>query len=173
MKITQKIQQGMAQAGIILLLAFFSGIVFNHFNSSGIRLLPPVQSVQNEVTATDSVGLETTGEPQLISPEQAFRFFETQSAIFIDARKSEHYEFGHIPGARLLTWAGMETPPAIPADLNPDQLLVIYCSDPGCEMAVELAYFLAENGYHRLYLFEGGWEAWSAGNFPTETGVAL
>lgn len=172
MQILKKIKQAVRQAIYILLLAMVTGLGFNYFHSNGIPLRAPQHSLSDAILSPDSSGLGTDREPQLISTEAAFRLFEARTAIFLDARKPEHYEFGHIPGARLLTWTGNETPPALPANLNYGQEIVVYCSDPGCEMAVELAYFLAGNGFRNISIFEGGWDAWSAANYPIETGMS-
>jgi len=172
MQISKKIKQAIWQATIILLLAMVTGLGFNHFHSRGIPLQAPQHPLPDAISAPDSSRPNSEREPQLISAETALRLFEARTAIFVDARKAEHYEFGHIPGARLITWMGNEMPPEIPPDLNPDQEIVVYCSDPGCEMAVELAYFLAGNGFRNISIFEGGWDAWSTANYPIETGVS-
>lgn len=171
MKIKEKIRQGIFETIIILMVASVSGVIFNHFNSKGISLIARTQKAAPIVNTRAIRQSDNFSEPAFISLEQAVALFENKTAIFVDARKPEHYEYGHIPGARLISWTGLEKPPEIPADLHPKQLIVVYCSDPGCEMAAELAFFLFENGYSRLRIFEGGWEAWRLTNLPTEKGI--
>lgn len=48
------------------------------------------------------------------------------------------------------------------------QLVVTYCSGPGCDTSLKLANRLAGLGFSNVIRFTGGIEAWKAAGFPVE-----
>jgi len=93
--------------------------------------------------------------------------------VFVDARKDDDFEAGHIPGAiqcnpyevegyidRVLSHLG-----------NADRVIV-YCGGGDCQDSVFLCRELLEYKvpYNKLYLFEGGWNEWTQRKMPTESG---
>ena len=50
-----------------------------------------------------------------------------------------------------------------------DDGFVVYCSDDDCGSSEELAYLLQEQGFSKIYLFNGGWKQWVDNNLPIES----
>lgn len=99
-----------------------------------------------------------------VTPAEAFRLFEDRGALFIDARETERYEAGHVPGAVNLE---PDTPVAILRTLPLGQLAVIYCDGPECGASARLADRLAAvTDPARLLILAGGWPAWDQSGYP-------
>jgi rhodanese-related sulfurtransferase len=77
----------------------------------------------------------------------------------VDARSSEHYDAGHVPGA-------VNAPSGLGADL-PDGLLVLYCWGPGCNGADGAAARLTAQG-RQVKTMLGGFEYWVREGQPVE-----
>jgi len=108
------------------------------------------------------------------SAQEAWNLFQ-QQAVFLDARRSEDYAAGHIAGARSFSvWEGdIETKlQQLPAQgVSPDSPIVTYCSGGNCEDSAILAEKLADLGYTRIYVYEGGFPEWQQQGRPVETGA--
>ena len=85
-----------------------------------------------------------------------------ESALWIDARSSEEFARGHVPGALPLNednWAD-QLPPVLAA-WSPSRRLVVYCSRKTCNASHDVAERLRhEAGLTKVYVLEGGWEEW-------------
>jgi rhodanese-related sulfurtransferase len=101
-----------------------------------------------------------------------FALQQTGEALIYDVRPAFIYRLGHIPGA--VSWpkssfdsqiAQRET--EIRAAKAAKKPVVIYCTDLACPDARTVAYALADRG-HSVTILEGGWDAWKAGDLPTE-----
>lgn len=74
-----------------------------------------------------------------------------------------HYQAKHIPGSILI-----DTPEKGIAELNKDDEIVVYCSNPTC-VASQFAYHLLEkNGYEHIHRYAGGIEDWEKAGYPLE-----
>jgi len=170
-----QLKQAIREAGVLLAIASIIGFLFNHFSERGIPLIasPISMSQASDSTiavAADSLAPSPSGfeEPVMLTLAQAFQLFTSKHVAFVDARKSDLYALGHIKGAISLPWLGPEAPAKIPESLPTIQPLIVYCEDRECDSAAELAYFLFDQQYFRVYVFQGGWEEWSAANYPSE-----
>ncbi|MEU6599380.1 rhodanese-like domain-containing protein [Streptomyces flaveolus] len=86
--------------------------------------------------------------------------------VAVDARSTESWDQGHIPGAVHLPTALI--PEQAAQLLDPDVPVVTYCWGPGCNGATRAALALAELGYQVKELL-GGFEYWAREGFPYET----
>jgi adenylate cyclase len=93
---------------------------------------------------------------------------------FIDVGRS--FVFGYIPGAKSLRWSRPSFSFAIPREFNEMRLLdmvdkrqeiVIYTSDNVSDAALASAYSV-DRGFHKIYFFQGGLEAWKSAGYPVE-----
>ena len=102
-------------------------------------------------------------------------FFERQQsgqALILDVRPAFYYSLGHVPGA--LNWprnrfdSELTTfEPKIEAARAAGKPVFLYCTDLACPDALNVATRLSQRG-HTVAILEGGWEAWKAGELPTE-----
>jgi rhodanese-related sulfurtransferase len=93
------------------------------------------------------------------------------NVCFLDARLPELYAQGHITGALNLPREhyGEYRDQILPL-LHKDKLIVIYCESEECDVALELAETLLNEGFQRIAVFEGGWEEWQNSGYPISTG---
>jgi rhodanese-related sulfurtransferase len=87
------------------------------------------------------------------------------SAIWIDARPEDEFTKEHVPGAILLNedrWN--ELLPQMLATWSPEKRVVVYCSSQSCGSSREVARRLRKEAQMKnVFVLEGGWEAWRAG----------
>jgi rhodanese-related sulfurtransferase len=98
-------------------------------------------------------------------PKQTYQqVIDSGQAIFwIDARSQAAYDQGHIENAVLLNedhWNRLF--PGFLKRWNPDQMIVVYCSDSGCTRSQEVAARLRKElgGNLKISVLKGGYEGW-------------
>jgi rhodanese-related sulfurtransferase len=108
-------------------------------------------------------------EFEIASPGEAQRLFEEGHVLFVDARASDDFARGHIPGAISLPIGEFE------ADIKGfrqahalTQPIVTYCSGRLCQDSHELAQRLMEQGYTDVKVFIDGFPGWEAEGYPVE-----
>ena len=52
--------------------------------------------------------------------------------------------------------------------LDPDDDIVVYCSNPGCVASIAAYKMLTENGYRNVRRYAGGLEGWEEAGYPLE-----
>lgn len=110
-----------------------------------------------------------------ITSLQAFAAFKA-GLPFLDARRSEDFEAGHIQGAHCLpVWESNLDEHLIrfeaSANATPETPLVIYCAGGGCDDSHLLANRLRRMGYRRLWIYTDGFPDWKAQNRPAAKGA--
>lgn len=97
-------------------------------------------------------------------------------ATFIDARRSQVYEQGHIAGALSMPVWESDIDERIAdfygAGYDPEAPLVIYCSGGECEDSHMLAQKLWGIGYNNIRIYPAGWPEWSGKGLPLARGRA-
>jgi rhodanese-related sulfurtransferase len=81
----------------------------------------------------------------------------------VNALGAWEYEAAHIPGSLHFS-----TPAETLNELDPDDEIVVHCSNPSCMASVALYRFLERNGYRDLRRFAGGLQEWQAAGYPLE-----
>lgn len=101
-----------------------------------------------------------------------FALQQADGVLIFDVRPGFVYNLGHIPGA--ISWPKnsfqSQLPvhePEIAAARAAKKPVVLYCVDLACPDARTVASLLAARG-HSVAVLEGGWDAWKAGDLPTE-----
>ena len=105
-----------------------------------------------------------------VTTAQAKRLLDEKRATFIDARRADQFEKGHIPGS--LNIYAYEFGDNIPKIMNlpKDRLIVIYCDGGLCELSHDLSDELITFGFKRIVIYQGGWEEWNETDHPKATG---
>jgi rhodanese-related sulfurtransferase len=138
---------------------------------------PPITTTGKEDPAEEEMSKKDFGF-QTVSVAQAIEFFNDPMAeikvyLFVDARDDKHYGEGHIPGAIQADHYQL--------DLYLDNLIqyaeaaekiIVYCNGGDCEDSIYMCQDLEGMGISHdiIYLFVGGWEAWTKNDMPIETG---
>lgn len=170
-----RFEKAFKEAICIILFAALAGLIFNTLSSKAIPLMVEprllkhaADSLLNESVDSLEISEEGFKEPHVITLEQAYKLYISKKALFIDARKSQFYETGHIKGAINIPWHGPEEKATIPENLSTNQLIITYCEGIECDSSVELAYFLFDTGFYRVQIFYTGLEEWLNANYPIE-----
>lgn len=150
------------QGAAIVLLATAIGLLVNQIRPGRLTLVPDWP--QEVELAPES------GECMVISFDEAQDLFWSGAAVFLDARSSELYQQGHIPGARNLPWESVdEYCDAVIVEIPEDALIITYCDGEGCELSTELALDLFYQGYQNIRVLPNGWNLWVEHQLPSET----
>ena len=154
---------GIALGALAILLGSATlGIVVNHFSPRGIPIF----------ARGDQEGLPLPPGLLAISPEEARRMLDDESAIFLDARSPEEYAEGHIRGARSLPLEAFEESYMDVAEqIESAASAVVYCEGIECADAVRTAERLLEAFPGKVYVLELGWRAWLEAGYPKTAGA--
>jgi len=77
------------------------------------------------------------------------------------------YDHMHIPGS-----LHFNTPHEAVAQLRPDEEIVVYSSTKWCHKSIDTYLVLQSHGFNKLYLYDGGLEAWQDACYPLEGGCS-
>lgn len=149
---------------------------------------PPAPAVPAAATVvpadmTDPMGIAAVPEgndlpviPDLGRPLQmqlpaVKRFFDAKAALMVDAREPGEFAEGHIPGAINMPYDQVITDPARIEALDPQgKAIIIYCGGGTCEVSMNLAFRMVEQGKKKVLVFMGGWPEWQAAGYPVSKG---
>jgi rhodanese-related sulfurtransferase len=98
----------------------------------------------------------------------AYDLFQKGKAVFIDARGAQEYEDAHIKGAISIPAGSPAEEIAKFKDQLKGRVLVTYCHGVGCHLSDKTAFALYDAGYRKIKIFFGGWNEWTAANYPLE-----
>jgi rhodanese-related sulfurtransferase len=141
------------------------GVVVNHVSPQGVSLLAAHSD------DAEAPPLELPAGLSSLPLDQAQAMFESESALFIDARPPEEYGEGHIPGARNLPAYEFEEYFLDLMDLVEEAAtVVVYCGGVECSDSIQVAERLLEIGHSDIRVFENGWRAWSEAGGPVNEG---
>ena len=104
----------------------------------------------DEITAADALALE-----------------KKEGIIWLDARRREQFNKGHIPGALLLNiyeWEDLMIPVVNALSDGPRRTVIIYCDAQKCAASRELREKIINFGLGEfdIRVLHGGWPAWQA-----------
>ena len=102
---------------------------------------------------------------QSINAAELAERIEAGDVLILDVRPELEYQAGHIPEARSIPIAELETRLE---ELRRDQEIIAYCRGPYCVFADEAVALLQRHGYRARRLVEG-LPDWQALNLPVET----
>jgi len=153
---------------ILLVVSIALAMLVNFLSPSGIALVGQWDTSQGVITASPS-GTEEEKPEEINSVARAKEIFDNGNVLFVDARSSDNYEDGHIPGAISLPVGQFDG--QIESFLNqhpPDALIVTYCSGRTCEDSHNLAQLLYDVGFTNVRVFIDGFPGWKAEGYPIE-----
>jgi len=114
------------------------------------------------------------GLPYLEVAGDVAQRLQAAGALIIDARRSDAYERGHIPGARSIAiWErdADEKIGALQKEAIPfEQVMVVYCSGGDCEDSKILSEKLGMTGFYNIYVYKEGFPDWERRGLPVHRG---
>jgi rhodanese-related sulfurtransferase len=93
-----------------------------------------------------------------------------REGVIIDSRLPEYYQEGHIVGAINIPFEEIDHYVTKFSEIPQDTMAVLYCDGVGCDLAYDLAIYMITVGYSNVYVYDGGWEEWSAAALPVVKG---
>ncbi len=105
-----------------------------------------------------------------IEMESAKKLYDDKLAVFLDARGSREYDTGHIYGAIYMPARELLKGIIDPVKILPDKqaVLISYCDGGECELSLDIAKELSEQGYQNIFVLGEGYPGWETAGYPTE-----
>lgn len=100
-----------------------------------------------------------------ISPEQAWHLINEEDAVLVDVRDMQRFSYSRPQGAFHLTNHSYGD---FQDEYDFDQPVIVSCYHGVSSQNV--AQFLVEQGYERVYSVKGGFDGWVRAGLPIETG---
>lgn len=117
------------------------------------------------VVFTEYQRLTRVGKP--LGPMQATRLRNDEDGIVVDVRARKDFEAGHVMGAQSIPQG--EIAQAVNQIKKYTERPVILYDEGGFD-AERAAKTLQKNGFHRLYVLDGGMPAWRKADMPVQSG---
>lgn len=108
--------------------------------------------------------------PTDIGTDAAFRLWDENLALFIDARPVEEYEAGHVPGAFNVPPSKISGISALLDFMGPGDRIVVYCEGGSCDASHLVAIRLEDLGITTVYIDVDGYPGWTAAGHETADG---
>ena len=160
----QTIREMVILVGVSVILAMAT----NYLSPKGIALIGQWDTSKGIITA-NTRGKDDYRVAEIDQVTDAAKIFYDDDTLFVDARSTEDYENGHIPGAISLPVGQFDQ--RIETFLQrypPDQPIITYCSGRTCEDSHELALLLSDVGFREVRVFIDGFPGWEAEGYPIE-----
>jgi rhodanese-related sulfurtransferase len=145
----------------ILLVSVALGLIVNHLSARGLPVLQQVEAGHVPLPkGLREFTLEQT-KAALVSP----------SAVLLDARSPEEYAAGHVPGALSVPPDQIgEALPRAEERVLAARTVIVYCASDDCGDAIAVTEYVRQIAPDRVFIFVGGWRAWTAARYPVTTG---
>jgi len=122
--------------------------------------LPPQN---NAMPRTDSGGVRA------VTYQQVLMLLRNEDVLFMDARRKDEYDSGHIPRAMNVDVQQFELDPTyrnhvmqMLYSLDKRRPVVAYCGGGNCELSHKLADVLRSVGFEHVFIYTGGWNEYSS-----------
>ena len=165
---SDKMRRFLIQSIFLFLLSLGCGIIFSFIHANSLMIFESYRP--GPEIGTSSPRLEFTIEE--IGVETLRTLLESDQIILLDARDPDQFALGHIPSAlnfpirsfdsRFREWMSR---------LNPEQMIVTYCSEATCLDSQLLAEKLFQNGFERVAVFRGGMTKWKRLGYRIDKGA--
>ncbi|MGD9055790.1 MAG: rhodanese-like domain-containing protein [Desulfobacterales bacterium] len=150
--------------GVSMILA----LVVNYLSPRGIALVGQWDTAKG-VIAANAADENEYHIAEIDRVTDAAKIFYDGDTLFVDARSTEDYESGHIPGAISLPVGQFdEHIESFMSQYSLDQPVVTYCSGRTCEDSHQLALLLLEAGFKEVRIFIDGFPGWQAEGYPID-----
>lgn len=162
---------------VVIAAAAVIGVLHNAVRGQSIPLIQKVDVVKTANHGNGGDDVAPGGTPDspserpegTVTVEQVKALLDEGTVHIIDARGSEAFAQGHIPGAINVPYDRLpeyyeELTAAVPMDAK----IICYCWSPTCDFSDQLATELKIMGYSDVTVFTGGWEHWQEAGNPVE-----
>ena len=151
-----KLKTSVWQSFLIVLLGIVLGFAVNSASENPLPLKREPKNLHDE-------------RWPILAAEAVLQHVEEGTAILIDARDPNEYEAGHLPSAinlpeKFFIESFQEIGESLPREIP----LVVYCQGGECDQSHQVLEQLSALAFQKLYLYPGGWNDWSAKEYPIE-----
>jgi rhodanese-related sulfurtransferase len=148
---------------------------------------PSAGAAHAPVAGTAAAAAGDTGAPKTFPPhpdkawleisgDEAAALHAANTAPFLDARRTNVYQQGHIAGARPFSVWESDVDDKVQAFFqegrDQSQPVVVYCSGGDCEDSHTLAQKLYFVGFDNVLVYKDGFPDWQKRSLPIHTGAA-
>jgi S1-C subfamily serine protease/rhodanese-related sulfurtransferase len=108
-----------------------------------------------------------------VMPTQVITFIERGlNPVLLDVRTKAEFETSplKLPGSMRYE---PETAEQTPLNLEPEQLIVAYCTSPGEQQSARIVHLLRQRGFRNVRVLKGGLGGWTNARLPVEAKSAL
>jgi rhodanese-related sulfurtransferase len=152
--VSRILRRAAVEAVVILAVSVAAGLAVNHARTGGIPLVAEPEAFRVRTNA------------EFMKVQDAYRYFDEGTAIFLDAREPELYATERIEGA-------MNVPPSANVEsvawlAGADVRIICYSCEENQRAAGVLADMLLGMGCEQVYVLHGGVEGWKESGFPME-----
>ena len=145
----------------ILVITAFISLGYNQIRAKAIPLFHPWSENISKITFSESISS--------ISINEAAELFNSNNAIFLDARTESSYNQGHIRGALCLPWNQAEEKCfELIKNIPPEKNIITYCDGATCDLCGKLAVFLCDLGFEQVQALVNGWTLWNQNKLPVD-----
>ena len=127
------------ESGLIICAAVLLGFSYTLFAGKGF--------FGNPNSTRDMPSAKAGPAPTPINLPEAKILFDTNGAVFVDARRYFDFRRGHIKSAVNIPLSEFDSRLQSVAALPKDKVIVVYCDASECDSSIELAAKLYEHGY--------------------------
>ncbi len=118
------------------------------------------------------VSPETVSGVTTVDAAKAHELWEAR-AWFVDPRKPEQFEAGHIPGALNIEYDPgtpdqQLTAESLEKEVPKNEAVVFYCNAEKCDRSSWGAALATEWGWKEVYYFRDGYPAWTKAGYPVQ-----
>jgi len=113
-------------------------------------------------SAEDKSGIKSISAEELVKMQKEIKGF-----VLIDARGGKYFDGTVIKGAVNLPVTDVTEASLSKAIATKDTPVAFYCTNTACPASSLAAYKAKDQGYSKLYKYEGGIEEWISKKLPT------
>ncbi|UCD32404.1 MAG: rhodanese-like domain-containing protein [Desulfobacterales bacterium] len=152
----------------LLGIAIISAFTANFFSPAGIALVGQWDESLDAITAAAKSDV-FNGELEIKHVKIAKQIYDSNKAVFVDARSLEDFADGHIKGAESLPLDQFDNLIEVFKEKYPaETFIVTYCSGRTCNDSHRLEQLLFDNGYLNVSVFIDGYPGWKMEGYPIE-----
>jgi len=149
-------------------ISIISAFTVNFFSPAGIAFVGQWDESLSVISAKAKSDV-FSGELEIKHVKIAKQIYDSDKAVFVDARSLENFEDAHIKGAESLPLDQFDNLiEAFKEKYPADTIIVTYCLGRTCDDSHRLEQLLFDKGYVNVSVFIDGYQGWKAEGYPIE-----
>lgn len=143
--------------------------------AASVPAVPEGENAARSASPDPAAAQPATGDAPLglnITIAQAYALYQRGGIIFLDSRRKDEYEEGHVDGSLHLSTEhfGRGSTPVTIGVLDKNTPVVVYCGGGACDASKNLVIMLQNFGFTRFHIMTDGFPAWQQAGHPVAKG---